>query len=96
MLTHIVATDADEAKAMPHVVGGSNWISLEIRYSTGASRQAILSISPEVARQLREVLGEALAELDDIRAKLFAQRAAVSPRDTDNEASETEASHADP
>lgn len=95
MLTHIVATDADEAKAMPHVVGGSNWISLEIRCSTGASRQAILSISPEVARQLREVLGEALAELDDIRAKLFAQRAAVS-RDTDNEASETEASHADP
>ena len=78
MLTHIVATDADEAKAMPHVVGGSDWISIEIRCSTGASRQSHLSIAPQVARQLREALGEALAELDDIRAKLAAQRAAVS------------------
>lgn len=78
MLTSIIATDADEAKAMPHVVGGSNWISVEIRCSTGASRLSHFSITPQVARQLREALGEALAELDDIRAKLAAQRAAVS------------------
>lgn len=95
MLTHIVATDADEAKAMPHVVGGSDWISIEICCSTGASRQSHFSITPQVARQLREALGEALTELDDIRVKLAEQRAAVS-RDTDNEASETEASHVDP
>lgn len=78
MLTHIVATDADEAKAMPHVVGGSGWISVEIRCSTGASRQATLSISPEVARQLIDAIDVALEDLDSIRAKLAAQRAAVS------------------
>lgn len=95
MFAHIVATDADEARSMPHVVGDKHWISFEIRCSTGALRQSHFSITPQVARQLREVLGEALVELNDIRAKLAAQRAAVS-RDTDHEASELEASHADP
>ena len=96
MLTSIVATDADEASAHAHYSSGHAFIACEVRCSTGSgARVASLCITPAVARQLLDAIDVALEDLDSIRARLAEQRAAVS-RDTDNEASETEASHADP
>lgn len=87
MLASIIITDADEVDARAHV-SQIAFIALNIRQSTGASRAASICINPALARQLRDALDGALADLE------VAQRAAA--RDTDNEASETEASHADP
>ncbi len=97
MLTSIVATDADEAGAHAHhSPPGYSFITVEVRCSTkSGARVATLCITPAVARQLLDAIDVALEDLDSIRARLAEQRAAVS-RDTDNEASETEASHVDP
>lgn len=88
MLASIIITDADEASARAHALPTQSFIALDFRCSTGGARAASLCISPDVARQLLDALDIALDDLDD------AQRAAA--RDTDNEASELEASHADP
>ncbi len=90
MLTSIIITDVDEAsaRAHAHVSPPCSFVALDFRCSTGAARAASVCISPAVARQLRAVLDGALADLE------VAQRAAS--RATDNEASETEASHASP
>lgn len=87
MLASIVITDADEVDARTHVSQGYAFIALNFRHSTGAPRAASVCISPAVARQLRDAIDGAL----DLQV---AQRAAA--RDTDNEASELEASHASP
>lgn len=98
MLTSIVAIDADEAGAHAHhSPQGYSFITVEVSCLTGSgARVATLCVSPAVARQMRDAIDGALDDLDSIRARLAEQRAAVSPRDTDNEASEMEASHADP
>ena len=88
MLASIIITDADEASARAHALPAQSFIALDFRCSTGGARAASVCISPAVARQLLNALGIAL---DDLGA---AQH--VAPRDTDNEASETEASHASP
>ena len=88
MLASIVITDADEASARAHALPAQSFIALDFRCSTGGARAASVCISPALARQLRDAIDGALDNLDD------AQRAAA--RDTDNEASETEASHASP
>ena len=88
MLASIIITDADEAIARAHVLPAQSFIALDFRCSTGGARAASVCISPDVARHLLNALDIALDDLDD------AQRAAA--RDTDNEASETEASHASP
>ena len=88
MLASIIITDADEASARVRALPAQSFIALDLRCSTGGARAASVCISPAVARQLLNALGIALDNLDD------AQRAAA--RDTDNEASETEASHASP
>lgn len=97
MLTSIVAIDADESVAHAHhSPPGYSFITVEVRCSTGSgARVASVCVSPAVARQMRDAIDGALDDLDSIRKKLAEQRAAVS-RDTDNEASELEASHADP
>lgn len=95
MLASIIITDADEASAHAHHSSGHAFIALDFRCSTGGARAASVCISPAVARQLLDAIDVALEDLDSIRARLAEQRAAVS-RDTDNEASETEASHVDP
>lgn len=98
MLASIIITDADEASASAHhSPPGYSFITVEVRCSTGSgARVATLCVSPAVARQMRDAIDGALDDLNSIRARLAEQRAAVSPRDTDNEASETEASHASP
>lgn len=88
MLASIIITDADEVSACAHALPTHSFITLNFHCSTGGARATSLCVNPAVARQLLNALDIALDDLDD------AQRAA--PRDTDNEASELEASHADP
>ena len=88
MLASIIITDADEVSARAHALPAQSFIALDFRCSTGGARAASVCISPALARQLRAALDGALADLE------VAQRAAS--RANDNEASETEASHADP
>ena len=80
MLASIIITDADEASARAHHSSDYEFIACEVRCSNGNARAASLCISPAVARQLRDAIDRAL---DDLAVR-------------DNEASETEASHADP
>ena len=87
MLASIIITDADEVSARAHALPAQSCVALDFRCSTGGARAASVCISPAVARQLRAALDGALANLDALRAL---------SRDTDNEASELEASHASP